>query len=147
MVDVFWQKVIRVVVRGVTADTQVIEQLAHLFCLSVSPVEIRGIKLHRLISHLSDSSHGALGILFQCVAYGVKLQPDRNGRSNCSALEGPRQHRRHGEKRPAGNRGCGRHETNPTYPAAKGQELEAKKTGRSGGDMSGLVGEVLRGGG
>src|SRR6266700_877088 len=67
-IDILRQEVVGVVVGGVTADAQVVQQFAGLLGLSLGPFEIGGVELNGLISHLSDGTEGGVGILLEGVA-------------------------------------------------------------------------------
>src|SRR6266498_3103377 len=90
--NIFWAEVFLVVVSGIATDAEVIQKLAHLFCLALASIEIRRIKLDALVSELSNRAHGALEILLERVTNRIQLKPDGNGCGR-AGLERPRKHR------------------------------------------------------
>ena len=114
--DVLLVQVFGVVVRGVAANTEVVEELAHVFGLRLGPVKIGRIKFHALVAHLGDGLHGSFEILLQGVANGIEFEADGNGVSR-GAAQGHRKHGRHSEKgaaRKTGNTGRIGHVRNAT---------------------------------
>jgi len=73
-----WSQVLHVVVRGVAADAEIVEQFSHVLGFRLGAFEVGRVELHTLVTHFRHRLHGPFRILLKLAANRVQLKTDRD---------------------------------------------------------------------